>query len=140
MADDQPGPEPDSDNPPDRPGYDVGYAKPPKATRFKPGQSGNPKGRPKGTGSLAQSLRKALFGRISVTENGRVKSMPALDAIMKAMRLKALKGDVRAAALLISLTEVHKVAAEPEPDREIQIQFIKPDQDWIERMERGNEV
>lgn len=31
-----------------RPGYDVGYAKPPVGTRFKPGQSGNPKGRPRG--------------------------------------------------------------------------------------------
>ncbi len=63
--------------------------------------------------------------------------MRALDAIMKAMRPKALKGDVRAAALLISLTEVHQVAAEPEPDREIQIRFIKPDPAWVDRMERG---
>jgi hypothetical protein len=31
-----------------RPGYEVGYAKPPPYTRFRKGQSGNPKGRPKG--------------------------------------------------------------------------------------------
>jgi len=32
----------------ERPGYDVGYGKPPAHSRFKPGQSGNPRGRPKG--------------------------------------------------------------------------------------------
>ena len=61
----------------------------------------------------------------------------ALDAISKSMRLKALKGDVRAAALLISLTEVHQITAEPEPAREIQIRFIKPDPAWVDRVERG---
>lgn len=30
-------------------GYDVGYGKPPVATRFVRGKSGNPKGRPKGS-------------------------------------------------------------------------------------------
>jgi hypothetical protein len=136
MADDQPGLGPDPDNPPDALGYDVGYAKPPVATRFKPGRSGNPKGRPRGKGSLAQSLRKALFGKISVTENGKVKSMSALDAIVKSMRLKALKGDVRATALLVKLMEVHKVAAEPEPTRVIQIRFIKPDPARIAEFEK----
>jgi hypothetical protein len=34
---------------PPRPGYEVGYGKPPDATRFQPGRSGNPKGRPKGS-------------------------------------------------------------------------------------------
>ena len=29
--------------------YEVGYGKPPQATRFQPGKSGNPKGRPKGS-------------------------------------------------------------------------------------------
>jgi hypothetical protein len=32
-----------------KPCYDVGYGKPPLHTRFRKGQSGNPKGRSKGT-------------------------------------------------------------------------------------------
>ena len=36
--------------------YEVGYKKPPIHTRFKPGVSGNPKGRPKGTKNLATDL------------------------------------------------------------------------------------
>ena len=37
--------------------YDVGYARPPKATQFAPGKSGNPKGRPKGVNPPARSYR-----------------------------------------------------------------------------------
>ena len=40
--------------------YDVGYKKPPKRTQFKPGQSGNPRGRPKGTKNLKTDLAEAL--------------------------------------------------------------------------------
>jgi hypothetical protein len=40
--------------------YDVGHAKPPKHTRFQPGQSGNPRGRPKGTKNLKTDLIEEL--------------------------------------------------------------------------------
>jgi hypothetical protein len=41
--------------------YEVGYGKPPKHTRFKPGQSGNPKGRPKASKDFRSLLHRALF-------------------------------------------------------------------------------
>jgi len=40
--------------------YEVGYGRPPKATRFKPGCSGNPKGRPKGSKAPKTLLEEAL--------------------------------------------------------------------------------
>ena len=46
--------------------YAVGYRKPPTATRFKPVQSGNPKGRPKGSPNLATDLSTELGELITV--------------------------------------------------------------------------
>jgi hypothetical protein len=51
--------------------YKVGYGKPPKATQFKRGRSGNPKGRPKGSRKLATDLAAELGERITIREDGR---------------------------------------------------------------------
>jgi Family of unknown function (DUF5681) len=53
----------------------VGYGRPPKATQFKPGNSGNPKGRPKGPKSVGAVLYGILHRRIEVTENGGMHSL-----------------------------------------------------------------
>jgi hypothetical protein len=41
----------------------VGYGRPPLATRFRPGQSGNPRGRPKGARNLSSQSRHSAIGR-----------------------------------------------------------------------------
>ena len=51
--------------------YTVGRGKPPVHTRFKPGQSGNPRGRPRGAVDAKQALQAALGERVTITENGR---------------------------------------------------------------------
>ena len=58
--------------------YEVGHGKPPKHTQFKPGESGNPKGRPKGTKNLATDLSEELAEMIVVNEGGRQLDVPAL--------------------------------------------------------------
>ena len=101
--------------------YDVGYGKPPKATQFKAGVSGNPKGRPKGSLNLATAVNRALSERIQVTENGRKCSMTKLDVAIKAMVNRAVKGDPRAMQQMLSLAPLvgMEVAAQgqlPETD------------------------
>lgn len=81
----------------------VGYGNPPKANQYKPGQSGNPKGRPKGVTNLHKAITKHAFKKVTVIENGVKKQMAKLDVVISAMFNKASKGDVAAARLLTTL-------------------------------------
>jgi len=81
----------------------VGYKKPPKHTQFKPGQSGNPKGRPKGTQNLATDLEEELSQKIIVTEGGKQQETTKQRAMLKSLFAKALKGETRAAGVLLNL-------------------------------------
>jgi Family of unknown function (DUF5681) len=118
------------------PDDDVGYGKPPVASRFQPGQSGNPKGRSKGNKSFAGILGKVLYEKVPLTQNGQMKDMLAIEGILKATRSRAFKGDVRAAKLLLDLGEKHKVEQRNEPAREIHIHFVKPDPDLVAQAEK----
>ena len=86
--------------------YDIGYGRPPKETRFKPGQSGNPKGRKKSPpSSLGEDLTRLLNMPISVVENGNLKKMPTRKALLKKLTTQALKGDVRSIKLLLDMAK-----------------------------------
>jgi len=76
--------------------YNVGYAKPPKATQFKRGKSGNPAGRPKGSKNYMTVLITAAKEKITVTINGRPQRISKFEAICKQIMNNALKGDARA--------------------------------------------
>lgn len=83
--------------------YQVGYGRPPKAGQFKPGASGNPTGRRKGSKSLATDLAEELGETIRIREGDRHLRVSKQRAMLKALVAKALKGDARAASLLINL-------------------------------------
>lgn len=85
----------------------VGYGKPPVHSRFKPGQSGNPKGRPKGQRNFATEVARALAMPVAVTINGHRKNVSSITAIVLRLREKALAGDLKALQMLISMHEPH---------------------------------
>mgnify|MGYP001556253824 CR=1 FL=1 len=85
--------------------YEVGFKKPPVSGQFKPGQSGNPKGRPKGTKNLATDLHEELSSQISIIEGNKEKLISKQRALVKALSTKALKGDIRAMNTLIRMIE-----------------------------------
>ena len=59
--------------------YEVGYRKPPRGTQFQPGQSGNPKGRPKSHPSFRSLLEKQIHKKTKVRIGGKIKSMSNLE-------------------------------------------------------------
>ena len=83
--------------------YEVGYGKPPKAGQFKPGQSGNKKGRPKGSKNLKTDLKDVLGETITVTVNHKQKKITKQKAMLLSAVAKAVKGDMKATNTLISL-------------------------------------
>lgn len=83
----------------------VGYGSPPEHTRFKKGQSGNPKGRPKGTPNLATVLTRTLREKMVITENGKPKTVTKLEAALGQLAGKAASGDLKALALLSKLVQ-----------------------------------
>lgn len=83
----------------------TGYKKPPKSGQFKKGQSGNPKGRPKGSRNLATDLEQEMSSKISVRVDGKEKKMSKQKAMLMTLSAKALKGDPRALETIIKMTE-----------------------------------
>ena len=83
----------------------VGYGKPPQHSRFKKGQSGNPKGRPKASESFARLARRTLNEKIIIKENGERRTITKLQAALKQLINKAASGDARA------IREVFKLQA-----------------------------
>lgn len=93
----------------DEPDFPIGYMNPPRETRFKPGQSGNPSGRPKKKEiTLTEAVARELNTSITLTESGRAKKMTKLDAIATCQTIKAVQGDHKAIAFVLKAVEPRK--------------------------------
>ena len=74
-------------------------------SQFKPGQSGNPSGRAKGSQNLKTLFNKILNEEISLREGSDVKKLSKAEAIVRGVVIGALKGDPRNIAILFRLAE-----------------------------------
>jgi hypothetical protein len=81
--------------------YEVGYGKPPKQGQFKPGRSGNPKGRPKGRKNQKTAFEEVMGEPIPVTQNGKTRKRPAFEVALIQIRQAALNGDPKAQKMLL---------------------------------------
>lgn len=92
--------------------YEVGRGKPPRSSRFKPGQSGNPGGRKKGSLNLKTVLSAVMESEIDITENGHCHKVPVLKAVVLKQVQAALQGQLRAIDSLLDRYERHSVREE----------------------------
>jgi hypothetical protein len=76
--------------------YRVGYGRPPKDIRFKPGKSGNPKGRAPQSRNLKTIVKQVLEEMMPIKEGGRIRRMAAIEALVRVTRGRAFKGDRKA--------------------------------------------
>jgi hypothetical protein len=83
---------------------EIGYCKPPKQHQFKPGQSGNPKGRNTAAAHREGSfpLHRVLMEEIEVKVGDKKATMTFLEAILKKQVAKALAGDNKSAQILLN--------------------------------------
>jgi hypothetical protein len=83
--------------------YSVGYCRPPSHTRFAPGVSGNPRGRPRGNKNLKTDVLEEIREKVSVREGEKSRSISKQRAIVKTVVMRALKGDGKAINTLVAL-------------------------------------
>lgn len=90
----------------------AGYKRPPKNHCWKKGQSGNPKGRPRGPRNIAAALAAVLTECVTVSADGVEQEMTKLEAVTRRLVDKALAGDARVMQQLFN--EIHKNEAKAE--------------------------
>lgn len=94
-----------ADPKPGKDDYPVGYRKPPKHSQFKPGQSGNPRGRKKGSRGLKTDLHAELNRVVEVTfGEGKYRFKGTTQQLMlRALALLAANGNLKASGQLVPL-------------------------------------
>jgi hypothetical protein len=112
----------------------VGYGLPPRHTRFKKGQSGNPNGRPQGRANAKTIVSRAISEKVTIREGETERAVTKLEGMLQAHLIKAIKGDARSASLVINLvtrlgllaeTENKTITALSEEDHAILDEYVR---------------
>ena len=96
----------DDESPSERPEYEIGWRKPPVHSRWRPGQSGNPRGRPKGSRNVRTLLEETLRQRVKIHDGGRTRSISKLECILTITVNKAAQGEIKHLLAVFQLLRV----------------------------------
>lgn len=83
--------------------YKVGYGRPPKKSQFRKGQSGNPKGRPKGAKGFAATMQRQLARKVPVRQGNQTVWMTVEEALSSRALELASKGNIAALRLVFGM-------------------------------------
>lgn len=81
--------------------YQIGYGKPPIHSRYSPGQSGNPKGRPKGSKCVENIIKDAINELIDVNKGGKRIKKRKIEIAIEQLVNKSASGDLKAIIQLL---------------------------------------
>lgn len=117
--------------------YKVGYKRPPLHSRFQKGQSGNPRGRPRGSKNKTPSLglerlnaiiKEEAYREVEVTEQGGIVTMPIAQLAVRSLATKAAKGDHRSQRLITEL-----VSAVESQDHRLHFEHMRNAMDYKDK-------
>jgi hypothetical protein len=105
----------------------VGYKRPPKKHQFKEGQSGNPRGRPKGARSSNKILQQFIHEQITLVVKGERRRMTRYEYLINTIYVGAIKGDAKSSALLMHMIKEQGLIEKEFASNEMKILLVKPD-------------
>ncbi len=124
--------------------YEVGYRKPPTATRFQKGKSGNPRGRPKEAKNklpamneerMKSILIEEAYRAIKVRDGSREVTIPMIRAVIRSMALTAVKGHARSQRMFTALLQATEEGLKTEHDEWLKT-AIDYKVEWDDELER----
>jgi hypothetical protein len=115
-----------------RSGYAVGYGRPPTSSQFRPGQSGNPNGRPKGVRNASSMARDVLERTINVKVKGAWRKMTVRKAAYLRLAERAVAGDAKALDYLLE-SEEHPPRADHPPMQPLSAKDLELLQGFFDR-------